>query len=505
MNTIEERYLNGAQGGGEALPPGSTLLSGQYEILRYLSSGGFGITYLAKDSLYRTVVIKECFPEAFCARINRTVRARTQNYHSDFRSTVALFIREAHALSRLDHPSVVGVHQVFEDNETAYMALDLVDGKDLLQVIETRAPVLTPPMVHSLTLKLLDAIGHVHSQDLLHRDISPDNILIDKGGHPVLIDFGAAREEASRKSRILSSVLVVKDGYSPQEFYVAGSAQSPSSDLYALAATLVHLITGAAPVSSQARLAALANEECDLYEPLLGRVTGYDDVFLAAIDQAMNIAPSKRIQSAQDWTLMIDDAKRIAHARSQALNDKMIDQTVINLVESAKLPPIDERRALAKRKEIRQQVRHGRKAAPHDVSAASTAARASRDAARPTEDLRRFDAFDAAPESGAAQSLAEQTTQPSETPYARVTSRALAAAKERAEQKEPLIVPSRRMSRYATVPVVFCAYLFYGHTALQYDAVQAATLEPILSFGEGFGSISYEQQSPVVVRRGTGS
>ena len=88
----------------EALAPGSKLLSGQYEILRYLSSGGFGITYLARDSLHRTVVIKECFPEAFCARVNKTVQARTQSYIEDFRAVVRLFIREAHALSRLKHP-----------------------------------------------------------------------------------------------------------------------------------------------------------------------------------------------------------------------------------------------------------------------------------------------------------------------------------------------------------------------------------------------------------------
>ena len=203
----------------EALAPGSLLLSGQYEILEYLSSGGFGITYLARDSLNRRVVIKECFPEAFCSRVNRTVRPRTRNYQSDFRSVVQLFIREAHSLSRLDHANVVGVHQVFEDNETAYMALDLIDGKDLLDIIETGDPALTPAQITRMTLELLDAIAHVHGQDLLHRDISPDNILVDRSGRPVLIDFGAAREEASRKSRVLSAVLVVKDGYSPQPSY----------------------------------------------------------------------------------------------------------------------------------------------------------------------------------------------------------------------------------------------------------------------------------------------
>lgn len=337
MNIQDETYIPEAN--AEALAPGSKLLSGQYEIVRYLSSGGFGITYLAKDSLNRMVVIKECFPEAFCSRVNKTVQARTRNYLEDFRSVVALFIREAHALSRLDHSSVVGVHQVFEDNETAYMALDLVDGKDLLEVIESGSPVMTPPQVRSFTLALLDAIGHVHSQDLLHRDISPDNILVAKSGRPVLIDFGAAREEASRKSRVLSAVLVVKDGYSPQEFYVAGSQQYPCSDLYALAASLTHLISGEAPPNSQARLAALASNQPDLFEPLCGRFPEYDDAFLAAIDKAMNIVPAKRLQSAEEWTLMIDSTKRTEFARAQAHADQAIEQTISNLMQSVQEEP----------------------------------------------------------------------------------------------------------------------------------------------------------------------
>lgn len=323
-----------ALGPTEALAPGSTLLGGQFTIQSYLSSGGFGITYLATDSLNRTVVIKECYPEAFCARVNKTVRARTQTYESDFQSIVKLFVREARSLAKLNHASVVGVHQVFEDNETAYMALDLIEGRDLLDIIESEPTRLTPKQVHQITLDLLDAVDHIHSQDVLHRDISPDNILIEDSGHPVLIDFGAAREEASRKSRVLSSVLVVKDGYSPQEFYLAGSQQFPSSDLYALAATLSHLISGDAPPNSQARLAALAANQPDLYTPLNGRFPDYDPAFLAAIDKAMNIVPANRIQSAKDWAALIDPERRKEVARVTEQDDAVIQTTITNLVKT---------------------------------------------------------------------------------------------------------------------------------------------------------------------------
>ncbi len=482
--------------GEDALAPGSKLLSGQYEIQRYLSSGGFGITYLASDSLNRTVVIKECFPEAFCSRVNRTVRARTKNYLDDFRSVVKLFVREAHALSRLDHPSVVGVHQVFEDNETAYMALDLIDGKDLLDIIESGSPKMSASDVRALTLKLLDAIGHVHAQDLLHRDISPDNILIDKKGHPVLIDFGAAREEASRKSRVLSSILVVKDGYSPQEFYVTGSQQAPCSDLYALAASLSHLISGEAPPNSQARLAALASNQPDLYVPLAGRFPDYDAAFLNAIDKAMSIVPAERLQSAEDWILMIDPSKRVEIARARAQEDQSIDQTIMQLVQSESTRPAPDEAEQAPERPSQDQT--SSEEATAKAEAAIKAVLVSVDV--PEE----VDAAETvAPDRSDIAPRAPCETEAKPTPYMRVASRAV--EKKRIEPAPP----QKRWApqdfrRVATVPVVFCAYFFYAHTMLQFEVVREATVNPIVAIGEELGSWSDSSSPSVSVRRGIG-
>jgi serine/threonine protein kinase len=283
----------------DELAPGQTLLRGQYRIERYLNSGGFGITYLAHDSLDRLVVIKECYPGALCHRQDATVRPRSRTLHGEFRAMVSLFLREARNLSKLRHPNIVGVHQVFEDNATAYMALDLVEGRDLLEIIQSGANLLTPTQVQSILLRLLDAVAFMHCQDILHRDISPDNILIDTRGDPVLIDFGSAREESTKASRVLTGVLMVKDGYSPQEFYIAHSKQLPCSDLYALGATFYHLITGAAPPNSQSRLAAIATGNSDPFLPLAGRFSIYPPPFLAAIDQVMRVFPGDRIQSAR--------------------------------------------------------------------------------------------------------------------------------------------------------------------------------------------------------------
>jgi serine/threonine protein kinase len=282
-------------------------MNGQYTITRFLNNGGFGITYLAKDSLDRDVVIKECFPNAFCRRSQTLVAARSRAHQGELRSVVKLFVQEARNLSKLIHPNIVGVHQVFEDNGTAYMAIDYIKGRDLLQLIEDDSVSLHPEHIVQMARKMISAVGFVHDHSVLHRDISPDNILLTETGEPILIDFGAAREQASKKSRALTALRVVKDGYSPQEFYIAGSEQGPWSDLYALAATFYHLISHETPVNGQLRLSALAQGQPDPYIPLAGRITGYPDGFLEAVDKAMQTLPRNRVQTAQEWLQMLDN------------------------------------------------------------------------------------------------------------------------------------------------------------------------------------------------------
>ncbi|MCY1128267.1 serine/threonine-protein kinase [Frigidibacter sp. RF13] len=311
----------------DELQPGTKLLKGQYTISRFLNNGGFGITYLAKDSLNRDVVIKECFPNAFCRRSKTVVAARSRAHQAELRSVVQLFVREAHSLAKMVHPNIVAVHQVFEDNGTAYMAIDYIQGRDLLEVIEDKSTTLSPAEIVNITEKMLSAVGFIHESDMLHRDISPDNILINKKGEPILIDFGAAREQASRKSRALTALRVVKDGYSPQEFYIAGSEQGPWSDLYALGATLYHAISGEAPINGQARLAALAENRPDPYQPLAGRVAGYPAGFLEAIDRVMNTIPKNRLQSAQDWLAMFKDG-----VMPVPVNDDALQEAVAHMI-----------------------------------------------------------------------------------------------------------------------------------------------------------------------------
>lgn len=327
-----------AQGITDVLPTGTALCGGQYTVKSFINSGGFGVTYLALDSLNRHVVIKECYPNAMCCRAGRTVRLRSHNLETDFSQVVEQFQKEARALARLQHPNIVGVHQIFEDNGTAYIALDLVSGRDLFDIMDQHSDYLTPQVIQSIVQVLLEALEYVHENGILHRDISPDNILIDPSGAPVLIDFGASRQGVPPSSRILTRVHSVKDGYSPQEFYFDGTAQSQSSDLYALAATVVHLITRAPPPNSSTRLSSITEGKADPYVPLRGRFPDFDPGFLSCVDTCMALFAKDRIQTAREWRDAISGKGAIEV--TPALGDSDFEKTIAELVQS-------NRRALA--------------------------------------------------------------------------------------------------------------------------------------------------------------
>ncbi|SMR82098.1 non-specific serine/threonine protein kinase [Aliiroseovarius halocynthiae] len=324
----------------DELEPGTKLLSGQYTITSFLNSGGFGITYLAKDSLDRTVVIKECFPEAICRRTATTVRARSQAHVTSFEALVESFVEEARNQSKLEHPNIAGVHQVFKDNDTAYMAIDFVEGNDLLDTLEERDDI-RPEEVDKWLRRVLEAVGFIHAQGMLHRDISPDNILINKDGEPVIIDFGAARSHADKSDRVVTLLRAVKEGYSPHELYVQGGRHNKYSDLYSVGATFYHVITGAAPISSQERVSCVAENQPDPYVPLAGSYPEYPKELLESIDRALSLDPSNRFANAEDWRVSLGSSSSFADMILQNLSKEteapleQINDTIV-VRESAK-------------------------------------------------------------------------------------------------------------------------------------------------------------------------
>lgn len=286
----------------DELPPGAVLFQGQYVIDNIITNGGFGITYLARDQANGLdVVIKECFSGAHCRRYRSTVRPRSAGGQREMSKILKYFLKEARSLSTLTHPNVVKVHQVFQENDTAYMVLDRIQGSDLLTVIETGSIQRTPGWIMTLSLKMIAALSYIHASDILHRDVSPDNIFINRDEDPVLIDFGASSWISDGNTKANSALAIVKDGYSPHELYFDGGNVGRWTDIYSLGASLYHAIAGASPVDSQTRIAARAERAPDPLARLAGNFPGYPAGFLESIDKALSIFPAERYQTAESW------------------------------------------------------------------------------------------------------------------------------------------------------------------------------------------------------------
>ena len=236
-----------------ALPPGTRL--GEFEVLDLLGVGGFGIVYLAMDhALEREVAVKEYMPAMLAGRTETLhVSLRSQSDAETFALGRSSFVNEAKLLARFDHPSLVKVYRFWEANDTAYMAMPLYRGQTLKAVCAAMAQPPDEAWLRGLLTPLLSALETLHAAAVFHRDIAPDNILIEPNGRPVLLDFGAARRVIGDKSQNLTAIL--KPQYAPIEQYadVAGARQGPWTDLYALGATLHFALVGEPPTPATAR------------------------------------------------------------------------------------------------------------------------------------------------------------------------------------------------------------------------------------------------------------
>jgi len=237
------------------LSPG-TILDGKYLLGRALGQGGFGITYIAWDTtLNIKLAIKEYLPQQLATRIHgqSTVTVYKTSLSDQFIYGLSKFLEEARALARfIEHPNVVSVRDFFEANGTAYLVMNYLEGLTLEQYLAGRGGKITVDEALEIFVPVLDALKEVHSIGMLHRDISPDNLLVNTRGQVVLIDFGAARQAMGEKSRSLS--VIMKAGYSPVEQYQSKGKQGPWTDIYALAATFYRSITAHKPPESVERI-----------------------------------------------------------------------------------------------------------------------------------------------------------------------------------------------------------------------------------------------------------
>jgi serine/threonine protein kinase len=280
---------------GNALPAGTRL--GEFELRRVIGVGGFGIVYLAFDhGLEREVAIKEYMPSSLASRtatlhVSITSPSNAETFALGLRS----FVNEARLLARFDHTSLIKVHRFWEDRGTAYMVMPLYRGHTLREV---RMGMQAPPdesWMRALLEPLLGALDVLHREDVFHRDIAPDNILMGDDGVPMLLDFGAARHVISDRSQTLTAIL--KPSYAPIEQYgeSASLRQGAWTDIYALGATLHFLVTQAPPAPATTRM---VHEDAP---PLAA--SSYPNVsqrFLQVIDWMLAPRPADRPKSVAE-------------------------------------------------------------------------------------------------------------------------------------------------------------------------------------------------------------
>ena len=279
-----------------ALPRGTRLHNGAYAVGEVLGQGGFGITYKGGDlSLRRYVAIKEYFPAGALRQGADIVMADA----GVLRAGVAEFLNEARVLSRFNHPGIVGVAGTFEENNTAYMVMEWIEGETLEARIQSKTRLDEWEML-DIGSRLASALTTIHGAGILHRDIKPDNVIVRKSGGAVLIDFGTARAFSGDATKMTQ---IVTPGYAPLEQYAQNAKRGPASDIYALAATLYHALSGQKPVAATDRAADIILPDLRALAP------GLTPLFCAAIMNALSMEIARRPQSAGEFEAQLKGQK----------------------------------------------------------------------------------------------------------------------------------------------------------------------------------------------------
>ena len=276
-----------------------------FQIVRILGKGGFGITYEAIDlQLSKKVAIKELLPDSIATRVEgSTVVPQTSSMEESWGWAKERFLEEARFLAGFSHPAIVGVHRLIEANGTAYMVMDFVEGESYEARLRRIGKEPDQASLMAVMGPIMEGIEEIHAKNLLHRDIKPDNILIDKRGKPVLIDFGSARMSVGATMTMTS---MVTHGYSPIEQYQTKGRMGPWTDIYAIGAVMCRAITGEKPPVAADRVLDDDFEWVSNRKPV-----GYDETFLNAVDWALRVRVEDRPQSVASFSEHLSVAKAV--------------------------------------------------------------------------------------------------------------------------------------------------------------------------------------------------
>lgn len=243
-----------------------TLLHERYIIGRVIGEGGFGITYVGWDSVLDIpVAIKEYFPTSMGTRDTTTstslqINILTGKNQDAYQNGLEKYLKEAKTLSKFyNQQGIVSVRDFFKDNGTAYIIMEFIDGITLKEhMAEEKYKKMPPDVVFRIMKPVMLTLEKVHQEGIIHRDISPDNIMISRDGNIKLIDFGAAREAEAEENK--SMTILLKKGFAPEEQYRSKGNQGAWTDVYAISATIYFMITGKVPPEATGRLVGEAIE-----------------------------------------------------------------------------------------------------------------------------------------------------------------------------------------------------------------------------------------------------
>ena len=274
-----------------------TRLIGRYTVEGVLGQGGFGITYLGMDELHKKkVAIKEFFPQGIVTRnieYEDTVTVTLVGEKENYDKGKERFLKEAQTMAMFSKDKgIVKALDFFEINNTAYIVMEYLEGVTLKQYLRENKRIDAEDLVE-LLVPLIEALDEIHSQGLIHRDISPDNIMVLPDGRIKLMDFGAARDYTEFGEKSLS--IVLKPGYAPPEQYQTHGVQGPWTDIYALCATMYKCITGENPPDAIERV----------MDDHLKKISAFGIPVLPQIEEAiikgMSVAANDRYQNVGDF------------------------------------------------------------------------------------------------------------------------------------------------------------------------------------------------------------
>jgi serine/threonine protein kinase len=278
--------------------PVGTKLNG-YEIIDILGHGGFGVVYLALDPTLNTKrAIKEYLPTSISRRTqSHSIQCIETKNKSHYINGKKQFIHEAQSLAKINHPNIVKVIQCFEENDTAYIVMDFIDGPNLFEHFKSNT--IEPSQTKTWLKSLLNGLSTIHAMGITHRDIKPQNILITKDLEPILIDFGGSQMLAND-----SNSAVISEPYSPMEQYAkAGEVQQGFfSDIYSLGQTFYQILTKKDPVSAPNRAQGITQPRLIDLSP-----KGYEKKWLIQLDRAIEPNWQDRHQDTQSWLDAIQD------------------------------------------------------------------------------------------------------------------------------------------------------------------------------------------------------